>query len=117
MREIWDHVLAGAGYIFSETIGGLLGWVSALTVLAVPFLVICFVLKKFGYGRFIRIGFREAPPGFGLDSLDPWRKVDPVEPALPDDPKEAERPRNDVPQWQKEMMETWDKEAKSRGTR
>lgn len=95
--------------IFSEVIGDALGLGITLAVVAIPFLVICVLLKKMGYAQIPFLSFRKAPFGFQLDFGDgPWR-IEPLEPAPPDGP--PVKSRIEAPQWQQELMETWENES------
>lgn len=94
----------------SDVIGEALGLGITLAVVGVPFLVICFLVKKLGYAQvpFFKFG-RTQRLGFQLDFGDgPW-KIEPLEPTPPDGP--PVKSRIEAPQWQQELMETWENES------
>ncbi len=109
--------VAAARDILSEIIGDLLGWVITLAVLAVPVLVIYFALKRLGYEQIPLIKAGKAKQfGFRVELGDGRLGVEPVEPVAPaEGPPEAERSGIEAPQWQKEMMGTWEKESQVQG--
>jgi hypothetical protein len=102
MHWVWD--------IFSDVIGEALRLGITIAGVGIPFLVLYFLLKKMGYAQvpFFKFG-RTQRLGFQLDFGDgPWR-IEPLEPAPPDGP--PVKSRIEAPQWQQELMETWENEG------